>query len=88
MNLFRGFFHLGNSTFKRTMATNSKSTRTYIDAVNALNNLQTNFAAIQAIRNSGQRSNELAIPQMIEWARRAGIEVCFIFFIYIIKLPD
>lgn len=52
---------------RRTM-----STRTYSDAVNALNGLQTNFSVIDAIRKAGGRSTDMAIPEMLEWARRAG----------------
>ncbi|KIW72217.1 hypothetical protein PV04_00427 [Phialophora macrospora] len=46
--------------------------RTYNDAVNALNTLQSNFAIVDAIRKSGRALNEQAIPEMIEWCRRVG----------------
>ncbi|CAN6607433.1 folylpolyglutamate synthase [Trichomonascus vanleenenianus] len=48
--------------------------RTYKDAIEALNSLQTNFAVIQAIRAAGVKANDQAIPQMLEWARRAGYD--------------
>lgn len=48
------------------------SARTYNDAVAALNTLQTNFSIIDAIRKSGGKKNQNAIPQMLEWTRRAG----------------
>jgi hypothetical protein len=43
--------------------------------VAALNSLQSNFKIIDAIKKSGMRMNELAIPEMIDWAKRAGYEV-------------
>lgn len=46
--------------------------RTYIDAVNALNSLQSNYANIMAIRQSGQPKNEMSLPEMREWTRRIG----------------
>lgn len=46
--------------------------RSYNDAVAALNTLQTNFSILDAIRKSGGKKNLNAIPQMLEWARRAG----------------
>ena len=46
------------------------------DAVESLNTLQTNFAVVEAIRKSGQRMNEQAIPEMVEWCRRIGYRVC------------
>lgn len=49
-------------------------TRTYAQAIEALNGLQTNFAVIDAIRKQGGKSNDQAIPQMVEWARRAGYD--------------
>jgi len=57
------------------MSTSVGGERTYNDAVHALNNLQTNFAAIDAIRKAGVKANDLAIPQMVEWIRRAGYQV-------------
>ncbi|KAL8998324.1 MAG: hypothetical protein Q9188_006135, partial [Gyalolechia gomerana] len=48
--------------------------RTYSDAVAALNTLQTNFAVIDSIRKAGKSLNTQAIPEMIEWCRRAGYE--------------
>ncbi|ETI29147.1 hypothetical protein G647_01600 [Cladophialophora carrionii CBS 160.54] len=46
--------------------------RTYNDAVNSLNTLQSNFAIVDAIRKSGRSLNEQAIPEMIDWCRRIG----------------
>jgi folylpolyglutamate synthase len=54
------------------MLRRAMSSRTYGDAIEALNSLQTNFAILDAIRKSGGKSNNDAIPQMLEWARRAG----------------
>ncbi len=50
--------------------------RSYADAVMALNTLQSNFAIVDAIRKSGKKMNEQAIPEMIEWARKIGYQVC------------
>jgi len=50
--------------------------RSYADAVAALNTLQSNFAVIDAIRKSGRGMNQQAIPEMIEWCRKIGYEVC------------
>jgi folylpolyglutamate synthase len=50
------------------------ASRTYTQAIDSLNGLQTNFAVIDAIRKAGTKANDQAIPQMLEWARRAGYE--------------
>ncbi|KAL2439114.1 Folylpolyglutamate synthase [Exophiala dermatitidis] len=44
------------------------------DAVAALNTLQSNFAIVDAIRKSGRKMNEQAIPEMQEWCRKIGYE--------------
>lgn len=46
--------------------------RTYKDAINALNTLQSNFATIDAVRKSGINRNSMLMPEMIEWVRRIG----------------
>ena len=46
------------------------------DALTALNTLQSNFSIINAIRQSGRGMNKQAIPEMIEWCRKIGYEVC------------
>lgn len=46
--------------------------RTYNDAINALNSLQSNYANIMATRESGIRKNEMSLLEMREWARRIG----------------
>ena len=48
------------------------STKTYSDAIKALNSLQSNYANIKAIRESGIRKNEMALLEMKEWVRRIG----------------
>jgi folylpolyglutamate synthase len=45
------------------------------DAVTKLNTLQSNFAVVDAIRKSGRKLNEQAIPEMVEWCRRVGYKV-------------
>ncbi|KAI9682057.1 MAG: Folylpolyglutamate synthetase [Caeruleum heppii] len=49
--------------------------RSYGDAVAALNTLQSNFSVVEAIRTSGRGMNKQAIPEMIEWCRKAGYEM-------------
>ncbi|KAF2000229.1 bifunctional protein folC [Amniculicola lignicola CBS 123094] len=44
----------------------------YAAAITALNSIQTNFAIIDAIRKSGRGMNKQAIPEFIEWLRKAG----------------
>lgn len=46
------------------------------DAVAALNTVQSNYAIVNAIRTSGRSLNKQAIPEMIEWCRKIGYEVC------------
>ncbi|KAK0555349.1 Folylpolyglutamate synthetase [Tilletia horrida] len=46
--------------------------RTYADAIEALNTLQSNAATIEAIRKSGGRLNDFAIPEMVEYLGRIG----------------
>ena len=53
------------------------STRSYQDAVDHLNSLQSNAETLNAIRASGGR-NEFAIPEMIKFLERIGyfVSVC------------
>ncbi|KEF63239.1 folylpolyglutamate synthase [Exophiala aquamarina CBS 119918] len=46
--------------------------RTYADAVASLNTLQSNFAIVDAIRKSGRKMNDQAIPEMVEWCNKIG----------------
>ncbi|KAH9868726.1 hypothetical protein J1614_007798 [Plenodomus biglobosus] len=46
--------------------------RDYAAAVAALNTLQSNFSIVDAIRKSGRGMNKQAIPEMLEWCRKAG----------------
>ena len=55
------------------------STRSYQDAVDHLNSLQSNAETLNAIRASHTgRRNELAIPEMLEYLERIGyiVSVC------------
>ena len=61
----------GTSSLKRLM-----STRTYRDAIEHLNSLQSNAATLDAVRASGGRSSEFAIPEMLEYLERIGYAVC------------
>ncbi|KAG0042713.1 Folylpolyglutamate synthetase [Gryganskiella cystojenkinii] len=46
--------------------------RSYADAVDKLNGLQTNFAVLDAVRKSGGSSNKNALPEMIDFVVRSG----------------
>ncbi|KAH9062809.1 Mur ligase [Lactarius vividus] len=48
------------------------SGRSYKDAVDLLNTLQSNAATLEAIKASGGQGNELAIPEMVEYFERIG----------------
>ncbi|KAF8076538.1 Mur ligase, partial [Lyophyllum atratum] len=50
----------------------SMFTRSYKDAVDNLNSLQSNAAALEAVRSSGGRLSEFAIPEMLEYLGRIG----------------
>ncbi|KAG9011533.1 Folylpolyglutamate synthetase [Tulasnella sp. JGI-2019a] len=50
----------------------SASSRTYKDAITALNSLQSNAATIAAMRASGPQNADYAIPEMIEYLGRIG----------------
>ena len=50
--------------------------RDYNAAVSALNTLQSNFSIVEAIKKLGPGWNKQAIPEMREWIRRIGYEVC------------
>lgn len=52
------------------------SNRSYKDAVEHLNSLQSNAAALEAARASGtSRLSEFAIPEMLEYLERIGYTV-------------
>lgn len=55
-----------------TSSDNKMNRRTYKEAINALNTLQSNFATIDAVRKSGINRNSMLMPEMIEWVRRIG----------------
>ncbi|KAH7887624.1 Mur ligase [Phlebopus sp. FC_14] len=61
------FVHYRHSFYSRTM-----STRTYKDAVERLNSLQSNADTLAAARAAGPRLNPNAIPEMIEFLERIG----------------
>ncbi|KAJ3989629.1 FolC bifunctional protein [Lentinula detonsa] len=48
------------------------STRNYQNAINSLNSLQSNAATIEAVRASGGRLSQFAIPEMVEYLERIG----------------
>jgi hypothetical protein len=50
--------------------------KTYRNAVDHLNSLQSNAATLEAVRASGGRLSEFAIPEMLEYLERIGYTVC------------
>lgn len=50
--------------------------KSFQDAITALNSLQSNFATIEKIRQSKEEKSRQSIPEMIEWLRRIGYQVC------------
>ncbi|CAK9440273.1 uncharacterized protein LODBEIA_P43730 [Lodderomyces beijingensis] len=56
------------------MALSAVTKRTYTDAINALNSLQSNFASIEALKKLGANvnRNELSINEVREFTRRMG----------------
>ncbi|KAI5964649.1 MET7 [Candida pseudojiufengensis] len=61
-------------TFTNVMNIRKMSTRTYRDAINALNTLQSNFASIEAMKKLGPNvnRNELSINEVREYTKRLG----------------
>jgi folylpolyglutamate synthase len=51
------------------------SNRSYKDAIDLLNTLQSNAATLDAIRASGGQTQALAIPEMIEYLEGIGHKV-------------
>ncbi|PPQ99037.1 hypothetical protein CVT24_003597 [Panaeolus cyanescens] len=48
------------------------STKSYQDAIEHLNSLQSNAATLEAVRASGGRLSQFAIPEMLEYLERIG----------------
>jgi folylpolyglutamate synthase len=61
-----------NSNSNSNLTDKKMNRRTYKEAINALNTLQSNFATIDAVRKSGINRNSMLMPEMIEWVRRIG----------------
>jgi hypothetical protein len=74
--IFRFFATIRLRSPIRPSARRAMSTRTYSDAVEHLNTLQSNAATIEAARISGGRLSTTAIPEMLEYLGRIGYSVC------------
>ena len=61
---------------QRQMYSSHNGQRDYNAAVAALNTLQSNFSIVEAIKKQGPGWNKRAIPEMMEWVRKIGYEVC------------
>ena len=55
-----------------SLRTRTMGTRTYSEAVDHLNSLQSNAATLQALREGKSRMDRLAIPEMVEYLGRIG----------------
>jgi hypothetical protein len=79
----RTWFTLPIHTAKRTfipefisiVQRRAMSGRSYKDAIDRLNSLQSNAATLEAIKASGGRTDGLAILEMIEYLERIGYKV-------------
>ncbi|KAI9208294.1 Mur ligase [Polychytrium aggregatum] len=69
------FYRLPVASAIRLAVQRSMSSRSYADAVNRLNNLQSNAATLEAIRKAGNSLNLRNIPEMTEFLERIGHKV-------------
>jgi len=70
--------HIANNpTLLSIVQRRPMSNRSYKDAIDLLNTLQSNAATLNAIKSSGGQTNGLAIPEMIEYLERIGYKVRF-----------
>ena len=51
------------------------ATRSYREAIDCLNSLQSNAAHIEAARAAGNRNTETAIAEMVDYLERIGYKV-------------
>ena len=54
------------------------NSRDYNAAVHALNGLQSNSSIVETLRKLGPGWNKHAIPDMINWLKMIGYEVCVV----------
>lgn len=64
--------HLGRLS-RRIMTTTTP--RTYSQAIELLNSLQSNAAVIEAIRKSGGKGGEAQVLESLEYLKRIGYQV-------------
>ncbi|CCJ28965.1 unnamed protein product [Pneumocystis jirovecii] len=57
--------------------------RSYKDAISALNTLQTNSQVLRTISNSKEDLNKQSLSQMVEWLHRIGYKIFSNFLYYI-----
>ncbi|KAB8239712.1 tetrahydrofolate synthase [Aspergillus alliaceus] len=64
------------SLIRRFSSHPTRMSRNYEAAIAALNSLQTNFAVVQQLRESGDRRqmNLRSLPETVEWLRRIGYQ--------------
>jgi folylpolyglutamate synthase len=55
--------------------TGGTSTRSYAQAIDALNGLQSNAAVIDAIRKSGGKGGDVQLKEQLEYMQRIGYSV-------------
>jgi hypothetical protein len=68
---------VSTSNRKYALGVRNMSSRSYKDAIEHLNTLQSNAAALEAARISGGKHTALAIPEMLENLRKIGYSVRF-----------
>jgi hypothetical protein len=75
--LLSSFFRPANLYLiaKRPFHQSMSSVRSYRDAIDHLNSLQSNAATLEAVRASGGRLSKFAIPEMLEYLERIGYAV-------------
>jgi hypothetical protein len=64
-----------NPKFISIVNRRAMSGRSYKDAIDLLNTLQSNAATLEAVKASGGQTSDLAIPEMIEYLERIGYKV-------------
>lgn len=63
-------------SLNRNFTTSRAMSRTYADAIAALNTLQSNAAVVEHIKKTGRVKYDQAIPEMAAWCKRIGYSVC------------
>src|SRR5271170_3159800 len=76
-SVLRGYIF--SFAYRGTPNIRNMSTRSYKDAIDHLNTLQSNSATLDAIRASGTQRSAFVIPEMREYLGRIGYSVRFFY---------